>query len=185
MKVDALKIKIQEVLEVQDLFLSYKKNPEGSDLSFIYNCISKENSQNVNEILLGLNWFDKIEFKGPYINLWLKKSMLALGKNFSDKKKVENSRRIFQLNHRLKVECKDFESLIDAYWYPLLKAYNLCVIDRDVLGHVSQESIEKMMETFKTLDLGYMYRGQSKNVLKGISDLLEGCTKLLERRDYE
>jgi hypothetical protein len=41
------------------------------------------------------------------------------------------------------------------------------------------------MKTFKALDLGYMYRKQSKHTLKGLLDLLEACLNFLEGGAYE
>lgn len=185
MKVDALKFKIQEILRVDDLFLSYKKNPEDSDVSFIYKGSLKEDSQNVKKALWALTWFEKVEFKGPYINLWLKKSLLPLNTKDWNKKGFSLSRRMIQLSQRLKAEVKDLDGCIDDYWFPLVKAYNLCVIDIEVLKHISDESMKGLVETFKVLDLGYMYRRQSEKTLKGLLDVLEACLIFAERKTYE
>ena len=185
MKVDGLKLKIQEVLGLEGIFISYKKNPEGSDLSFIYKNVDLDNSQNVKTALMALNYFEKIDFKGPYINLWMKESLIPLDRPNFKKNKMTDTRRIFQLSHRLKKEVSAYEGSLDAYWLPLLKAYNLCVIDVHVLNELSDDSIQALMKTFKALDLGYMYRRQSKNTLKGLLDLLEACLKLLEGGAYE
>ena len=185
MKVDALKLKIQEVLDLEDIFISYKKNPEGSDLSLVYKSGNLENSQKVKRDLLALNYFEKIEFKGPYINLWIRKSLIPLDRPNFNKKRMRDARRLFQLSHRLKKEVDDYEASLDSYWLPLLKAYNLCVIEIHVLNELSDDSIKAFMKTFKALDLGYMYRRQSKNTLKGLLDLLEACLNFLEGGAYE
>lgn len=185
MKVDGLKLKIQEVLGLEGVFISYKKNPLGSDLSFIYKNMDFEKSQNVKKELMALNYFEKIDFNGPYINLWLKESLIHLDNLNFEKMKMRDVRRIFQLSHRLKKEVNADEGRLDSYWLPLLKAYNLCAIDIHVLNEVSDDSIKALMKTFKALDLGYMYRKQSKTTLKGLLDLLEACLNLLEGGTYE
>lgn len=77
------------------------------------------------------------------------------------------------------------EGSLDPYWLPLLKAYNLCVIDIQVLNQLSDDSIKAFMKTFRALDLGYVYRRQSKNTLKGLLDLLEAGLNFIEGGAYE
>lgn len=178
---DGLKKSIEDILNVGDLNISFKDNPMGSDGSFICLETQVSDQETIKEKLLSLKWFDQVTFNGSYLNFFLKKEPLDLEDIRVSKIKIKKPLRLYQLQNRLEAEIKGDTFTYDDHWLPLIKVYNLCIVEMVTFKKISESSLNDLLKTFKSLDLGFMYRKHSQETLSGILRLLNACISLIER----
>lgn len=172
---------IEQILDVSEMNISFKKNHLNSDGSFVYFEKKFASKEKVVNQLLSLQWIEKVSFENQYLNFWLSESLLTLTSEVFPKVKFVKPLRMYQLRNRLNEEIITKDFLYPEHWRPLIKTYNLCVIELLTFNSLSKNSIDELFKTFKRLDLGYMYRRDSSELLKGLFYILDDCITLIER----
>lgn len=178
---DGLKKSIEDILKIEDLNISFKKNPMNSDGSFICLATHSLDQELIKEKLLSLKWIDQVTFNGSFLNFYLIKEPLVLEDIEVSNIKIKKPLRLYQLQNRLEAEIKVDALIYDDHWLPLIKVYNLCIVEIITLKKISESNMNALLKTFKSLDLGFMYRKHSKEILAGILEILKACISLIER----
>jgi len=93
--------------------------------------------------------------------------------------------RCYHLHRRLKEELMPGPKTYPEVFMPLIKKYNTYVITIEEGFSLTSSDLDDLFMLFKSTDLGYMYRRESHDHLRGILDLLDKLIGFVERKPYE
>lgn len=165
------------LLKLENLDVMVVKNKKFGD--YTSNVLMKEklSPETVLSQLAASELFESVEIKNGHINIWLSKKIPEVV--FPDKFNINH--RMKDIYERLTQEGYLANACVVKPWDELLKLCVLLYATIHIFKTPTENELAKIIQSFESIDSGYIYRNKQKNELSGIRFILGHCLLLLER----